>query len=80
MVGRVSTEMRERLLRLLIGLGEGSPEQAVQEARQSAQLNARVLRSPMRTSMAIPRQLQDKVDKHQINGHLMPISKRGVVQ
>jgi predicted unusual protein kinase regulating ubiquinone biosynthesis (AarF/ABC1/UbiB family) len=28
MVGRVSTEMRERLLRLLIALGEGRPEQA----------------------------------------------------
>lgn len=28
MVGRVSTEMRERLLRLLIALGEGQPEQA----------------------------------------------------
>jgi ubiquinone biosynthesis protein len=28
MVGRVSSEMRERLLRLLISLGEGKPEQA----------------------------------------------------
>ena len=77
MVGSVSTEMRERLLRLLIALGEGRPEQAADLAVKIGQPGARFAEQEFRERIkALVTELQGaQLDQIQLGTVVMDLAR-----